>query len=158
MKNKLLLIAMLFIAGGLSTVSAQHKAVAGKATSFELSFAPGISKEPITGRMFLVVSYSDTIEPRLQVGRYGTQFFGVDVTKLQPSQPVTIDASTLGYPVNKMKDIPPGDYYVQAVLSKYTEFKRSDGHTLWMHMDQWEGQKWETSPGNIYGKVVKISI
>jgi len=158
MKNKLLLIALLFIVGGLSNVNAQHKAIAGKVTSFKLSFAPGASKGPVTGRMFLVVSYSDTIEPRLQVGRYGTQFFGVDVTKLQPSQPVTIDASTLGYPINKMKDIPPGDYYVQAVLSKYTEFKRSDGHTLWMHMDEWEGQKWETSPGNIYGKVMKISI
>ncbi|MDB5140264.1 MAG: hypothetical protein JWR12_2180 [Mucilaginibacter sp.] len=125
---------------------------------FKISFASPVSEQPLTGRMFLVISRTDSIEPRLQVGRYGTQFFGVDFKNLQPSKEVIVDGSTLGYPVNDLKDIPPGDYFVQAVLSKYTEFKRADGHTLWMHMDQWEGQDWRRSPGNIYSKVQKISI
>jgi hypothetical protein len=158
MKFKLFSIALLLAASSLSVVNAQSKAAPAKTPAFKLSFASTADKELITGRMFLIVSHSDTIEPRLQVGRYGTQFFGVDVMKLAAGKEVTVDAATLGYPVNKMKDIPPGDYYVQAMVSKYTEFKRSDGHTLWMHMDQWEGQKWQTSPGNIYSKVMKVSI
>ncbi len=38
----------------------------------------------------------------------------------------------------------------------YTEFKRTDGHTVWLHMDQWEGQDWKHSPGNLYGAAVKV--
>jgi hypothetical protein len=52
----------------------------------------------------------------------------------------------------------PEKYYLQAVLNKYTEFKRSDGKTLWMHMDQWEGQNWRRSPGNLISEVVEIDF
>jgi hypothetical protein len=156
MKNKFL-IAVLFLTGGLFNASAQQKAAAGKIPSFKLSFAPGASKTPITGRIFLIIANKDTTEPRLQVGRYGPYLFGVDVVNLKPSTPVTVDSKVIGYP-SPMKNIPPGTYYAQAVLSKYTEFKRSDGHTLWMHMDQWEGQQWTRSPGNIVSKMMKITI
>ena len=53
-------------------------------------------------------------------------------------------------------DIPAGDYWVQPFVNVYSEFKRADGHTVWMHDDQWEGQNWTRSPGNIYGKPVKV--
>ena len=36
-------------------------------------------------------------------------------------------------------------------MNVYTKFARADGHTVWLHMDQWEGQNWKRSPGNIYG-------
>ncbi|MFC2132543.1 alpha/beta hydrolase-fold protein, partial [Bacteroidota bacterium] len=55
-------------------------------------------------------------------------------------------------------DIPAGEYYVQAFINLYTEFKRSDGHTLWMHNDQGEGQSWRRSPGNMYSDVKKVNI
>ena len=125
---------------------------------FEISFPASVTGSPLTGRMFLVIARKDSLEPRLQVGRYGTQFFGVDFEKLTPGKPVVIDGSTLGYPINALAGIPKGEYAVQAVLSKYTEFKRADGHTLWMHMDQWEGQDWRRSPGNLYSAVQKITI
>ena len=38
------------------------------------------------------------------------------------------------------------------------EFARADGHTVWLHMDQWEGQNWKRSPGNLYGDPVKITF
>jgi S-formylglutathione hydrolase FrmB len=63
-----------------------------------------------------------------------------------------------GYPLESIKDIPPGEYFVQGVVNVYTEFKRSDGHTVWMHNDQWEGQRWTRSPGNIISDVVKVKI
>ncbi|MGM9508064.1 alpha/beta hydrolase-fold protein [Larkinella sp. GY13] len=125
---------------------------------FELSYPAAISATPLTGRMFLIISRKDSTEPRQQVGRYGTQFWGADFEKLAAGKAVTIDGSTLGYPINALKDVPKGEYFVQAVLNKYTEFKRSDGHTVWMHMDQWEGQQWTRSPGNVYSAVQKITI
>lgn len=131
---------------------------AAQPPSFDISYSSASGGGRLSGRMFLVFAHSDSVEPRLQVGRYGTQFFGVDFVDLPPDQPVHIDGANLGYPINEMVAIPPGDYFVQAVLDRYTEFRRSDGHTLWMHMDQWEGQDWRRSPGNLYSKVQKITI
>ena len=126
--------------------------------SFDIFYSSASGGGRLTGRMFVIFAHSDSVEPRLQVGRYGTQFFGVDFIDLPPDHAVHIDGTTLGYPINEMAAIPPGDYYVQAVLDRYTEFKRSDGHTLWMHMDQWEGQDWRRSPGNLHSEVRKITI
>lgn len=54
--------------------------------------------------------------------------------------------------------MPAGEYYVQGFVNIYTEFKRSDGFTLWMHNDQWEGQHFNSSPGNLYSDIQKIRI
>src|SRR6185503_19244799 len=156
MKQKLFIAvcALIFISAAFA--GAQP---AGKGNiEFKISFPATAGKQPLTGRMFLAISRTDNVQPRYQVGRYGTQFFGVDFENLQPSEEVTIDGMVLGYPINTLKDIPAGDYYVQAVLSKCTEINRLDGHTLWMHNDQWEGQDWRVSPGNLYSAVVKVSI
>lgn len=144
--------------GAQAIPGAQATPGARPTPGFDIVYSSASGGERLTGRMFLIFAHSDNVEPRLQVGRYGTQFFGVDFADLAPDHAVHIDGTTLGYPINEMAAIPPGDYYVQAVLDRYTEFKRSDGHTLWMHMDQWEGQDWRRSPGNLYSKVQKITI
>ena len=46
---------------------------------------------------------------------------------------------------------------MQPFVNVYTRFARADGHTVWLHMDQWEGQHWQRSPGNLYGDPVKIT-
>ena len=119
---------------------------------------PSVKKEPITGRVYFMVARTDEREPRLQIGRTGTPFFGRDVENLAPGQAAIIDATDLGTPVASLKDLPPGDYFVQAFVNVYSEFKRADGHTVWMHDDQWEGQHWNVSPGNLYSKPQKIRI
>ncbi|MGC2404735.1 MAG: alpha/beta hydrolase-fold protein, partial [Acidobacteriaceae bacterium] len=48
--------------------------------------------------------------------------------------------------------------YVQAMINVYSEFRRADGHTLWMHDDQWEGQRWQRSPGNLYSKPLRMHV
>ncbi len=60
--------------------------------------------------------------------------------------------------MESLAEIPPGEYYVQAFFNKYTKFERADGHVVWMHNDQWEGQSWKRSPGNIYSEVKKVYI
>ena len=47
---------------------------------------------------------------------------------------------------------------MQALVNVYTEFHRADGHTIWAHMDQWEGQQFNKSPGNLYSEVHKIHL
>jgi S-formylglutathione hydrolase FrmB len=77
----------------------------------------------------------------------------IDVQALQPGQVATVDALTLGYPLKSVRELPAGDYYVQALLNVYTRFQRSDGNTIWAHMDQWEGQQFNKSPGNLFTEV-----
>jgi hypothetical protein len=69
-----------------------------------------------------------------------------------------IDGDTLGYPIRSLREIPAGEYYVQALLNVYTEFHRSDGHVIWAHMDQWEGQQFNRSPGNLYCEARKMAL
>jgi hypothetical protein len=139
---------------------------------FQISFPAAAHAGSLTGRVFLIFSRSiehcgpaneaaapaESCEPRLQVSRIGVPFFGRDVTALKPGEPATIDNSDLGSPLAHLRDVPAGDYYVQAMVNVYSEFRRADGHTVWMHDDQWEGQRWQRSPGNLYSKPVKMHV
>jgi Putative esterase len=111
--------------------------------------------QPVTGRVFIIISRTDNPEPRLQIGswRSRVEFLGRDVVGLEPGQAVYMDALTMGYPFKSVRELPAGDYYVQALLNVYTRFQRADGHTVWAHMDQWEGQRLNRSPGNLYSSI-----
>ena len=133
---------------------------AQEAPRFQISFPASAHASPITGRVYLILATARTPEPRLQVGGFDsrTQFFGADVTQLAPAQPVTVSTGTLGYPLADLSQLPAGDYYAQTVLNIYTEFHRADGHTIWAHLDQGEGQQFNRSPGNLYSPVSKIHL
>lgn len=126
--------------------------------SFAISFTQSTSGGPITGRVFLAISRNANPEPRYEAGSYfkSVPFWAKDVDQLTPGRDVVIDTNVLGYPIANLRDLPAGDYYVQAVLNVYTQFHRADGHTIWAHQDQWEGQHFNTSPGNIISSVQKI--
>jgi len=127
-------------------------------TRFEISFVPTANPSPITGRVYVMISGRNAPEPRLQIGRVGVPFFGRDVEGLGPGRAAVIDETDLGTPVESLKDIQPGDYYVQAFVNVYSEFRRSDGHVVWMHDDRWEGQHWNRSPGNLYSAVQRVRL
>ena len=135
-------------------------AARAQGTQFQISFSSSVHETPITGRVFLFLTTDGSREPRFQSGGTGADapFFGKDVEGLRAGDTATIDASTLGYPVRSITAIPPGDYYVQALLNVYTEFRRADGHTIWAHMDQWEGQQFADSPDNLVSAIRKIHI
>jgi hypothetical protein len=145
----------------LSSSSPLLRARAAAATTrFEISYPATLVQGPVTGRVFVMISKNNQREPRLAAGSYNGSipFYGLDVSALKPGQGATIDASTLGYPVESLSKLPAGDYYVQALLDVYTEFHRKDGHVIWAHMDQWEGQKWNASPGNLVSDVQKVHL
>lgn len=128
--------------------------------SFSVSFPKDVSTQALDGRVLLVLSTDPSDEPRNQVDDTPrTQMvFGLTVDGLQPGEAAVVDSSTWGYPVRSLKDVPAGEYYVQAVLNKYTTFHRSDGKTVKLHADQGEGQHWNSSPGNLYSKVQRVTL
>lgn len=125
---------------------------------FEISVPAAVHAEPITGRVYVMISRTDDREPRLQIGRTGVPFFGRDVESLAPGQAAVIDGTDLGSPVEHLADLPAGDHFVQGFVNIYSEFRRADGHVVWMHDDQWEGQHWNRSPGNLHSAVQRIHI
>src|SRR5215467_9012783 len=133
---------------------------AANGPQFLVSFAKERSARPLDGRILLLLSTDGSAEPRMQISiSYKTQMlFGSDVDQLEPGQAVTIDDAAFGYPVRYLRDVPPGEYFVQAVLNRYSTFHRSDGHTIKLHMDQGEGQHWNISPGNLYSKPQKVTL
>jgi hypothetical protein len=127
---------------------------------FSVSFTTARSEQPIDGRLLLLLSSDASAEPRMQVGESPrTQMvFGMDVEAMGPGQPVIVDQSAFGYPVRSLRDVPPGEYYVQAVLHRYETFHRADGHTVKLPMDRGEGQHWNRAPGNLYSAPHKILL
>ncbi len=129
---------------------------------FAFSFPTTRSLQPLDGRVLLFISDDGKTEPRTQTDHYRANstrpIFGVDVDGLKPGENVVVDNSIVGWPARSLKDVPAGDYWVQAVLTRYETFHRSDGHTIKMPMDHGEGQHWSTKPGNLYSKPVKMRV
>lgn len=128
---------------------------------FEISFPTSRSAQPLTGHVVLILATTDKPEPRFQSGYTAldaAQMFGVDVTDWAPGMPVKIDASTLGYPLDSLSQISPGDYFVQAVVNIYQTYHLANGHTVELPPDKGEGQHWNRKPGNLYSPVQKIHV
>ncbi len=134
--------------------------LASTSPSFVISFSPDASSASLDGRLLVILSKDDEREPRFQVrpGVRAVQLFGIDVDGVAPGQQVVIDASVFGYPIDSLRDLPAGDYFVQALLHKYETFELANGKTVKLPMDQGEGQQWADSPGNLYSEPRLIQI
>jgi hypothetical protein len=124
----------------------------------EISFTRAARAEPVTGMVYLAVSRDNQRPPIDQVDPTGAPLFSKYVEQLEPGAPTAITGEDRGHPVVSLRDIPAGEYWVQPFVNVYTRFPRSDGHTVWLHIDHWEGQNWKRSPGNLYGDPVKVKI
>jgi len=145
----------------IALFSPTSEAASGKSLEFALSIpAERSGGQPLDGRMLLLLSTDPSAEPRMQIGLSpNTQLiFGVDVDSLPPGQIVTVDEQAYGYPLRSLRDVKPGEYFVQAVFHRYETFHRSDGHTVKLPMDRGEGQHWNIAPGNFYSRPAKIMI
>ena len=72
--------------------------------------------------------------------------FGVDVEGMKPGQEILVDESAFGFPIRSLKNIPAGEYYVQALLNRYETFNLKSGKTVKLPPDQGEGQQWHSKP------------
>jgi hypothetical protein len=151
-----------FLAAALAVTAAgigvRATAQAPPAPRVEVSFAASAHAAPITGMVYFAISRDNQQPPIQETDPEGVPLFSKYVEDLKPGAPVTFDSGYHGHPLASLRDVPAGDYWVQPFVNVYTRFPRADGHTVWMHMDQWEGQNWKRSPGNLYGDPVKVHI
>ncbi len=129
-------------------------------TRFQVTFPAEFSRVPLDGRLLLFIADNNRTEPKNQVSEEaGSQLvFGTDVENWPAGKPAAVDGQAFGYPVRSLNQLPPGEYWVQALLHRYETFRRGDGHTVKLPMDRGEGQQWRTAPGNLYSVPVKVRI
>jgi len=127
---------------------------------FAIHYDGALDGGPVDGRVILLISDRDDVEPRFQVqsGVKAIQVTGTDVDGLAPATPAIIDEGSFGYPCASLADICPGDYVVQAVLNRYETFRLASGHEVKLPPDRGEGQKWNKKPGNFFSQPVKLRL
>ena len=130
------------------------------AQTITVSFPNSRSAKPLDGRVLLLLSNDSGDEPRMQVDDTpkSQMVFGVTVDGWRPDEPLTIGNDAKGYPRASLKDVPPGEYTIQAVLNVYETFHRSDGRTVKLAPDRGEGQHWNLAPGNLLSKPRLVKI
>ena len=117
-----------------------------------IKFSGAARAEQADGRVLVILAATGEREPRFQVGGtvQSAQVFGIDVDGLAPDAPVVIGGDVFGHPIASLREVPAGEYTVQAVLHLYETFEVAHGHTLELPMDRGEGQHWNRAPGNLY--------
>src|SRR5690348_13846601 len=99
-------------------------------TRFQVTVSRGVAAEPITGRLIVVVSSRETPEPRFAISLTGPLMLGADLEQLSPGGVATVDASSDSYPLASLRALPAGEYFVQALVIRYHQTTRADGHTV----------------------------
>jgi hypothetical protein len=132
----------------------------GCAQTVTVSFPASVSAKALDGRVLVLLSNDASDEPRMQIddSPQSQQVFGVTVDGLKPGEGVVVGDGAAGYPRASLKDVPEGDYMVQAVLNVYQTFHRGDGSVVKLAPDRGEGQHWNVKPGNLYSKPVKVHV
>ncbi len=130
------------------------------AQTFSISIAESLKEPALDGRLLLLLSRTNSAEPRMLINdAANTQMvFGIDANNWKPGTALLVDMHAFGYPIERLNDVPAGEYYVQALLHKYETFNLETGHTVKLPMDRGEGQHWNIAPGNIYSAPVKIKF
>lgn len=149
-----ILFLMLLVCAAVGPLSAE-------APRFTVRYAAGKDAAgPLDGRLLLMLSAEVEGEPRFQIsdGPDTQLIFGIDVDGWKAGQDAVFDANVLGYPLDSLRNVPPGTYRVQALLHKYETFHRADGHTVKLPMDRGEGQQWNQAPGNLYSTPQTITL
>ena len=145
------------ILAGRTTAAMQRATVAGT-PAVEISFAKEARGEPVTGMVYVAISRDNQRSPIEQTGPTGVPLFSHYVEGLAPGTTAAITVEDRGHPLRSLRDLPAGDYWMQPFVNVYTRFNRADGKTVWLHNDQWEGQDWKRSPGNLFGDPVRVKF
>ena len=128
-----------------------------QAPRFEVSYEAAANPGPITGRLVVMIARTQQAEPRLQLGLRGPAMAAIDVDQLRPGQPAVVDNGAIAYPT-KLSELPPGEYFAQAVINVYERVRRSDGHTIWVPMNDGTVEFFTTRAGTLYSDVQRIRI
>jgi len=144
----------LVVAVGLTT---SRDVARAQAPRFEVTVPVATRATPLTGRLVVVVSKNAQPEPRMLVSPQGPAVFAIDLEQLRAGQPAVVDGKSLGYPM-PLASLPPGEYYAQAVVNVYEQVKRSDGKTIWVHINDGTQEVFQIAAGNLYSDVQRVRV
>jgi hypothetical protein len=155
-----ILTTALIAAGSASVVARIDQGAPQKSAGprIEVTIAASARAEATTGMVYVAISRDNKRSPIEQASPTGVPLFSISIDALEAGAPIALTAAERGHPIGSLKDIPAGEYWIQPFVNVYTRFARADGKTLWLHMDQWEGQNWKRSPGNVFGDPVKVQF
>ena len=111
---------------------------------FGVTLDPALPAQP-AGRLLVVLAPAGgaTVEPRFLIGRTGSRAvptIGVDAPPLAPGDRVTLGAAAAAFPLETLRDLPAGEYRVQAVLATNRDIRRVD------------------AAGNLHGDVRRVAL
>lgn len=152
------LVALTAVAGTVHRTAGEPQQTAPLAPRIEIAFAKEARADAVTGMVYVAISRDNQRSPIEQAAPTGAPLFSRFVEGLAPGTPAAITGDDRGHPVKSLRDLPAGDYWMQPFVNVYTRFPRADGKTVWLHNDQWEGQNWKRSPGNLVGDPVKVTF
>jgi hypothetical protein len=148
-QGKLWLSAFVVLLLGLSTPAAAEP-------SFAVTLPTAAANGPVTGRLIVVAARREAPEPRLQIGITGPPAFAIDVEGMRPGATAVVGREADSFPID-LSALPAGDYHVQAVLTRYTQVTRSDGHRIWVPITN--RRVFSTMiEGNLYSRPVRVTI
>jgi len=156
MNRTTLLLSLLFI----SLIACKQQEDALNIADISISFPTSLGEEPRDGRILLMFAKTNEKEPRFQIndGLTTQLIFGMNVDHMKSGESLTFNKEAFGYPYPSLNEVPPGEYWVQALLHVYETFNLSTGQTVKLPMDNGEGQHWNRSPGNLYSTPIKITV
>lgn len=121
-----------------STVAAQS---AGTGASIQVVVDNSVAQKPISGRLLVLFSKKSNPAPMMGPDWFSPEpFVAMDVRDVKPGQKIVLTDAADGFP-RRLSKIPPGKYFVQAVLDQDLDFaNHNDG------------------PGNLYSPVTSVVV
>jgi len=135
-------------------------ALAAAGQTITVTLPAARADKPLDGRLLVLFSTSAGAEPRFQItdGPRTQVVFGMDVEGWRPGAALEFRPDTPGYPYERLQDLKPGQYFVQAVLDIYDTYRLKDGRVLKLPVDRGEGRQWNRAPGNLYSKPLPATL
>ncbi len=127
---------------------------------FNIELSSELADSAQNGRLILLIATDSTTEPRFQLsdGVATAQAFGLDVEDWAPGSKVQFNEDVWGYPLESLKELEAGTYYIQGVFNRYERFNLSTGHTVYLPPEKGEGQQWNRKPGNFYSTPQRVVV
>jgi len=109
---------------GIAATSGPARIAAQTPQGIVVRLGSTVTPQALDGRLMLFFSKDGASEPRSQVSATSlssAQVFGIDVDALKPGEERAFDAAVLGYPIESLRDLPPGEYLLGVVTDGMPE-------------------------------------
>lgn len=135
------LVLALATAGGAAGLA--EEAPAETALRFEVTVGKGLLAGPTDGRVLVVLGKRASPEPRLTIGNTDSgspPVIAADGDKLVAGGQVVLDGKCVTYPMERLGELPRGEYHVQAVFDYNPDLRLPN------------------APGNLSSDVKKVTL